>query len=50
MRILSNLVAAGALHSGGILDEIMCELLNFTAILVGLKLSDVNELVAKVYN
>ncbi|KAK5834694.1 hypothetical protein PVK06_010370 [Gossypium arboreum] len=36
LRILSNLVAAGALQSGGILDEIMCELLNFTAILVGL--------------
>ncbi|XWS66244.1 hypothetical protein CRYUN_Cryun05aG0183100 [Craigia yunnanensis] len=50
LRILSNLVAAGALHSGGILDEIMCELLNFTAILVGLKSSDVNELVAKSFS
>ncbi|XVE68757.1 hypothetical protein DITRI_Ditri09bG0095100 [Diplodiscus trichospermus] len=49
LRILSNLVAAGALHSGGILDEIMCELLNFTAILVGLKSSDVNDLVAKSF-
>ncbi|KAB2085927.1 hypothetical protein ES319_A05G429800v1 [Gossypium barbadense] len=50
LRILSNLVAAGALQSGGILDEIMCELLNFTAILVGLKSSDVNELVAKSFS
>ncbi|XVE99200.1 hypothetical protein REPUB_Repub03eG0176600 [Reevesia pubescens] len=50
LRILSNLVAAGALHSGGILDEILCELLNFTAILVGLKSSDVNELVAKSFS
>ncbi|XWS08043.1 hypothetical protein CRYUN_Cryun41cG0043600 [Craigia yunnanensis] len=50
LRILSNLVAAGALHSGGILDEIMCELLNFTAILVGLKSSDINELVAKSFS
>ncbi|XWS75232.1 hypothetical protein CRYUN_Cryun01aG0068000 [Craigia yunnanensis] len=50
LRILSNLVAAGALHSGGILDEIMCELLNLTAILVGLKSSDVNELVAKSFS
>ncbi|XP_039047016.1 serine/threonine-protein kinase TIO-like [Hibiscus syriacus] len=50
LRILSNLVAAGALHSGGILDEIMCELLNFAAILVGLKSSDVNDLVAKSFS
>ncbi|MFQ6659842.1 hypothetical protein Gotur_028579 [Gossypium turneri] len=50
LRILSNLVAAGALQSVGILDEIMCELLNFTAILVGLKSSDVNELVAKSFS
>ncbi|TYI85609.1 hypothetical protein E1A91_D04G007900v1 [Gossypium mustelinum] len=50
LRILSNLVAAGALQSAGILDEIMCELLNFTAILVGLKSSDVNELVAKSFS
>ncbi|OMO90791.1 Armadillo-like helical [Corchorus capsularis] len=49
LRILSNLVAAGALHSGGILDEIQCELLNFTAILVGMKSSDVIELVAKSF-
>ncbi|XP_022748043.1 serine/threonine-protein kinase TIO-like [Durio zibethinus] len=50
LRILSNLVAAGALHSGGIIDEIMCELLNFTVILVGLKSSGVNELVAKSFS
>ncbi|XVF23480.1 hypothetical protein REPUB_Repub13aG0042300 [Reevesia pubescens] len=50
LRILSNLVAAGALQSGGILDEIMCELLNFTAILVGLKSSDVNELLAQSFS
>ncbi|KAK6228315.1 HEAT repeat - like 1 [Theobroma cacao] len=50
LRILSNLVSAGALHSDGILDEIMCELLNFTAILVGLKSSDVFELVAKSFS
>nr|KJB74786.1 hypothetical protein B456_012G007600 [Gossypium raimondii]KJB74787.1 hypothetical protein B456_012G007600 [Gossypium raimondii] len=50
LRILSNLVAAGALQSVGILDEIMCELLNFTAILVGLKSSDVNELVSKSFS
>ncbi|XP_022765493.1 serine/threonine-protein kinase TIO [Durio zibethinus] len=50
LRILSNLVEAGALHSVGILDEIMCELLNFTAILVGLKSPDVIELVAKSFS
>ncbi|OMO87265.1 hypothetical protein CCACVL1_09160 [Corchorus capsularis] len=50
LQILSNLAAAGALHSGGILDEIQCELLNFTAILVGMKSSDVIELVAKSFS
>ncbi|XVF75639.1 hypothetical protein PTKIN_Ptkin13bG0203400 [Pterospermum kingtungense] len=50
LRILSNLVAAGALHCGRTLDEIMCELLNFTAILIGLKSSDVIELVAKSFS
>ncbi|KAL4335417.1 hypothetical protein GQ457_07G018800 [Hibiscus cannabinus] len=50
LRILSNLFTAGALHSCGILEEIMSELLNFTAMLVGLKSSDVNELVAKSFS
>ncbi|KAK8552754.1 hypothetical protein V6N12_041330 [Hibiscus sabdariffa] len=50
LRILSNLFTAGALHSCGILEEIMSELLNFTSMLVGLKSSDVNELVAKSFS
>ena len=49
LRILSNLVAAGAIHASGLLDEIIRELLVFTAIVVGLKSSEVNDLKAKVH-
>ena len=48
LRILSNLVAAGAFHSSGLLDEIIHELLAYTAIIVSMKSSEVNELRAKV--
>ncbi|XP_062091497.1 serine/threonine-protein kinase TIO isoform X1 [Humulus lupulus] len=47
LRILSNLVAAGTIHASGLLDEIIRDLLVFTAIIVGLKSSDVNDLKAK---
>ncbi|KAL5564765.1 hypothetical protein UlMin_027929 [Ulmus minor] len=50
LRILSNLVAAGAIHSSGLLDEIIHELLVFTAIVIRLKLSEVNELKAKSFS
>ncbi|KAK9272765.1 hypothetical protein L1049_003142 [Liquidambar formosana] len=50
LRILSNLVAAGAIHSSGLLDEIMCELLGFTAAVVDLKLFDCNDLIAKSFS
>lgn len=48
LRILSNLVAAGAIHASGLLDEIIHELLVFTATVVSLKSSEVNDLKAKV--
>ncbi|KAJ4959545.1 hypothetical protein NE237_026656 [Protea cynaroides] len=47
LRILSNLIAAGALHSSVVVDEVISELLRFTAVIVGLKLSDNNELVTE---
>ncbi|PON97482.1 GPCR kinase [Trema orientale] len=47
LRILSNLVAAGAIHASGLLDEIIRELLVFNAIVVSLKSSEVNDLKAK---
>ncbi|EXB79431.1 Serine/threonine-protein kinase 36 [Morus notabilis] len=50
LRILSNLVAAGAIHSGGLLDEIIHALLVFTATVVGLKSSEVNNLKAKSFS
>lgn len=49
LKILSNLVAAGAIHASGLLDEIICELLVFTALVVGLKSSEVNDVKAKVH-
>jgi fused-like protein len=49
LRILSNLVAAGAINSSGLLDEIIRELLVFTATVVSLKSSEFNDLIAKVY-
>lgn len=48
LRILSNLVVAGVIHSSGLLDEITCELLVFTAIVVCSKSCEVIDLEAKV--
>ncbi|GKV34291.1 hypothetical protein SLEP1_g42669 [Rubroshorea leprosula] len=50
LRILANLVAASAICSGGLHHEIMCELLDFTSVIVGLKLSAVNDLIAKSFS
>ncbi|KAK2972844.1 hypothetical protein RJ640_028372 [Escallonia rubra] len=50
LRILSNLVAAGAISSAGLLDEISCELLGFTASVVHIKTSDGYELMAKSFS
>ncbi|KAJ4977267.1 hypothetical protein NE237_002373 [Protea cynaroides] len=47
LRILLNLIAAGAIHSSVVVDEVISELLRFTAVIVGLKLSDNNELVTE---
>lgn len=49
LRILLNLVAAGAINSSGILDEIIHELLGFTANIVNFKSPDINDILAKVY-
>lgn len=49
LRILLNLVAAGAINSSGILDEIIHELLGFTANVVNFKSPDINDILAKVY-
>ncbi|KVH88567.1 Armadillo-like helical [Cynara cardunculus var. scolymus] len=48
LRILSNLVAAGAINSTGVLDEIFWELIGFTANLLRIKKSDYSDLLAKV--
>ncbi|XP_062155569.1 serine/threonine-protein kinase TIO isoform X4 [Alnus glutinosa] len=50
LRILSNLVAAGAIHSSGLPDEIIRELLVFTGIVVSLKSSEFNDLIAKSFS
>ncbi|KAL6286565.1 hypothetical protein ACE6H2_010955 [Prunus campanulata] len=50
LRILSNLVAAGAIHSSTLLDEIIHELLVYTGIIVSVKTSEVNELKAKSFS
>lgn len=48
LRILLNLVAAGAINSSGILDEIICELFAFTSSIIKLRSPDGIELVTKV--
>ncbi|KAA8540379.1 hypothetical protein F0562_024702 [Nyssa sinensis] len=50
LRILSNLVAAGAINSSGVLDEITRELLGFTTTIVNLKSSIGNDLMAKSFS
>ncbi|CAL1386132.1 unnamed protein product [Linum trigynum] len=48
MRILSNLAAAGAFQSSGLLDEILSELFEFTCSIMSLNSSGLNELLSKV--
>ncbi|KAI8565223.1 hypothetical protein RHMOL_Rhmol03G0243200 [Rhododendron molle] len=50
LRILLNLVAAGAINSSGILDEIIHELLGFTANIVNFKSPDINDILAKSFS
>ncbi|CAN1336006.1 Serine/threonine-protein kinase TIO [Linum perenne] len=50
LRILSNLAAAGAFQSSGLLHEILGELIQFTSIIVSLRSSALNELIAKVFS
>ncbi|XP_062119818.1 serine/threonine-protein kinase TIO-like [Humulus lupulus] len=50
LRILSNLVAAGALRSNGLLDEIIHELLLFIEHAVCLKSSELIDLIAKSFS
>ncbi|KAL3565257.1 hypothetical protein D5086_033303 [Populus alba] len=47
-RIISNLAAAGA--TGGLVNEILSELLNFTANVVSLKSSELSDLLAKSFS
>ncbi|EEF42336.1 ATP binding protein, putative [Ricinus communis] len=49
LRIFSNLAAAGAIQSSGLLDDILSGLLDFTATLICLKSSELNELIAKSF-
>nr|TKR85927.1 serine/threonine-protein kinase TIO isoform X2 [Populus alba] len=48
LRIISNLAAAGA--TGGLVNEILSELLNFTANVVSLKSSELSDLLAKSFS
>ncbi|KAM5557891.1 serine/threonine-protein kinase TIO [Rosa sericea] len=50
LRILSNLVAAGAITSSGLLDEIIHEILVYTTFIVGIKSSELNEFRAKSFS
>ncbi|XAR52095.1 Non-specific serine/threonine protein kinase [Bertholletia excelsa] len=50
LRILLNLVAAGAINSSGVVDEIIHELLGFTANLVNIKSADFNDIIAKSFS
>lgn len=50
LRILSNLVVARAINSSGLVDEAIHVLLDFTAVMVNLKSSGVNDLMAKSFS
>ncbi|RAL46323.1 hypothetical protein DM860_015316 [Cuscuta australis] len=50
LRILLNLVTAGAINSSGILEEIICELFAFTSFIIKLKMPDAIELVVKSFS
>lgn len=49
LRIISNLVAAGAFNASGRLDELISELLVFSGTVISMKSSEVYDLIAKVY-
>ena len=49
LRILSNLVVAGATCSSGLVDEILSELLDFTVMILSLKSSELIDLISKVF-
>lgn len=48
LRIISNLLAARAIVSVGLIEKITCALLDFTDALVGMKSSEFNNLIPKV--
>ncbi|KAJ6697153.1 hypothetical protein OIU85_003508 [Salix viminalis] len=48
LRIISNLAAAGA--TGGLANEVLSELINFTTTLVSLKSSELSDLLAKSFS
>ncbi|XP_057788862.1 serine/threonine-protein kinase TIO isoform X1 [Salvia miltiorrhiza] len=50
LRILANLIGAGAISSRGIMDEMINELLGFNTALIRLKISDGNDLMAKSFS
>ncbi|XP_038725728.1 serine/threonine-protein kinase TIO isoform X2 [Tripterygium wilfordii] len=50
LRILSNLVAASAINSSRLVDEIICELLDFLSVLVSLRLSELDDSLAKSFS
>ncbi|XP_050212738.1 serine/threonine-protein kinase TIO [Mercurialis annua] len=49
LRILSNLAAASAIQSSGLLDDILSELLDFAALIISLKALELNDLTAKSF-
>ncbi|CAJ1967824.1 unnamed protein product [Sphenostylis stenocarpa] len=50
LRILSNLVAAGAFNSSGRIDELIRELLVFTGSVIPIKSSEVTDMMAKSFS
>ncbi|QCE05522.1 fused [Vigna unguiculata] len=50
LRILSNLVAAGAFNSSGRIDELIRELLVFTGSIIAIKSSEVTDMIAKGFS
>lgn len=50
LRILTNILAAGAFHSNASLDDVICSLIGFAGVTVSMSSFDGNALIVKVWS
>lgn len=49
LRILTNILAAGAFHSSALLDDVISSLIGFTGVIISMPSFDGNALIVKVW-